>query len=418
MKNGDRVRVAVVGGGPAGMMAAYAAHDAGAAVTLFEQNDRLGKKLLITGKGRCNVTSDSTVAQLIENITKNPRFLYSAFHAFDTADTMRFFTERGVPLKTERGRRVFPQSDRSADIRDALQRALTGVQRIRAKVTSLSCRNGRITGLEAGGVPYVCERVILATGGVSYPLTGSDGSGFKLAESAGHTVTPLLPSLVPLTSEDPVCRAAQGLALKNVALTVQNEQGAVLYRDFGEMLFTHFGLSGPMILSASAHLHGVSFRQLTALIDLKPALTEEVLDRRLLNDFAKYSNRDLGNVLSGLLPAALIEPFLHKAALPMRKKVHSVTREERRTLLELLKAFPVPLSGTRPIEEAIVTSGGIPVSEIDPKTMMSRLCAGLFFAGEMIDVDAYTGGFNLQIAFSTGFLAGSKAATLPITDER
>lgn len=407
------VRVAVVGGGAAGMMAAVAAANMGAAVTLFERNDRLGKKLRITGKGRCNVTNDCDRDTFLSNVPTNPRFLYSALAAFSTADTKAFFESLGVPLKTERGNRVFPVSDKAVDIVNAMKRAVTdaGVKVVCERVTSLLIADGRVCGLRASR-PYEFDRVIICTGGKSYPLTGSDGDGYRLAAAAGHSITRLIPSLVPITCQGTDCRAMQGLSLRNVGLTVKdNASGKVVYHDFGEMMFTHFGLTGPMILSASAHLPDIAPEKYTAYIDLKPALDEKTLDARMLSDFSKYHNKDFINSLGDLLPQKMIDVVVARSGIDPRKKVNSITAQERRELVCLLKGFSVKLTGFRPIDEAIVTKGGVDTKQIKPATMESRLVSGLYFAGEVLDVDAYTGGFNLQIAFSTGHLAGESAAT-------
>ncbi len=407
------IRVAVVGGGAAGMMAAYSAACMGAEVTLFERNDRLGKKLRITGKGRCNVTNDCDRDAFLSNVPTNPRFLFAALSAFTTADTKAFFEDLGVPLKTERGNRVFPQSDKAIDVVNAMKRAVqdAGVKIVTERVRSLLLEEGEVRGVYTEK-PYLFDRVIICTGGKSYPLTGSDGDGYRLAAQAGHKVTRLLPSLVPITCEGALCRGMQGLSLRNVGLTVKdNATGKAVYRDFGEMMFTHFGLTGPMILSASAHLPDIAPGKYTAYIDLKPALDEKTLDARLLSDFSKYQNKDFLNCLGDLLPQKMIETVVECSGIDPRKKVNSITAVERRTLGALLKAFPVKLYGFRPIDEAIVTKGGVDVGQINPASMQSKLVKGLYFAGEVLDVDAYTGGFNLQIAFSTGFLAGQSAAT-------
>ena len=407
----------MIGGGAAGLLAAGTAARSGARVTVIEQNDRPGKKILISGKGRCNVTNDCTPAEFINNVTKNARFLYSAINRFSPQDMKDLLNELGVELKTERGRRVFPRSDKSADILSALLRYASGCRFLRAKATGIRVENGRVAGVETADGSHPFDAVILATGGASYPLTGSDGSGYALARDVGHTVTALTPSLVPLVSPSPLCREMQGLSLKNVALTLFDRDKAI-YRDFGEMLFTHFGMSGPMILSASAHLRSADFTSVRVEIDLKPALDEQTLERRLLSDFSKYVNRDAQNALSDLLPQKMILPFLTQATVDPRKKINALTRAERASMLHTLKHFSIPVSGFRPIEEAIVTSGGVSVKEIDPKTMGSRLVDGLFFAGEVIDVDAYTGGFNLQIAFSTGYVAGQSAAENRSNDKK
>ena len=405
--------VAVIGGGAAGLMAAYSAARYGARVTLFERNDRCGRKLAITGKGRCNVTNDCSVEELLQNVPTNPRFLYSALGRFDTSDTKAFFEERGVALKVERGRRVFPVSDRAEDIVRALVSACkeNGVNICYERVTSLRIENGELLGLNTEKNSYDADAVIICTGGKSYPRTGSDGDGYALARSAGHTVTPLLPSLVPICSESKLCPALQGLSLKNVSLSVVRKQdGKEVYSDFGEMMFTHFGLTGPMILSASAHIPDISEGKYEARINLKPALDEKTLDARIVSDFAKYSNKDFLNALGDLLPQKLIPVIVSLSGIDARKKVNSITKEERRALCEVIRCLRIPLSRFRPINEAIITKGGVSVKEISPKTMETKLCRGLYFAGEVIDVDAYTGGYNLQIAFSTAVLAGESAA--------
>ena len=416
MQRTDAPRVVVIGGGAAGLLAAGTAQKNGATVTVIEQNDRPGKKILISGKGRCNVTNDCTPSEFIPNVTKNQRFLYSAVNRFSPQDMQELLSSLGVELKTERGKRVFPVSDKSSDILSALLRYTSDCTFLRAKAKAIALDSGAAVGVvtENGTIP--CDAVILATGGASYPLTGSDGSGYRIALAAGHTVTPLIPSLVPLVSPSPLCPEMQGLSLKNVALTLFDGDRE-LYRDFGEMLFTHFGLSGPMILSASAHLRNTDFGNVRVEIDLKPALDEQTLEKRILSDFAKYINRDVRNGLNDLLPQKMILPFLTLAEIDPRKKINVLTTVERGRMLSTLKRFTVPVTGFRPIEEAIVTSGGVSVKEIDPKTMASRLVKGLYFAGEIIDVDAYTGGFNLQIAFSTGFLAGLSAAEIRSNDK-
>lgn len=417
MQRTDAPRVAVIGGGAAGLLAAGTAARNGAVVTVIEQNDRPGKKILISGKGRCNVTNDCTPSDFIPNVTKNGRFLYSAINRFSPQDMKDLLVSLGVELKTERGRRVFPSSDKSTDILSALLRYTSDCTFLRRKAKAILIENGRAVGVVTNEGTFPFDAVILATGGASYPLTGSDGSGYAIARVAGHHVTPLIPSLVPLVSPSPLCSEMQGLSLKNVALTVYDGDSE-LYHDFGEMLFTHFGLSGPMILSASAHLRNCTFENLRAVIDLKPALDEQTLEKRILSDFTKYINRDAQNALRDLLPQTMILPFLSLSGIDPRKKINVLTRTERNRILFTLKHFALPVSGFRPIEEAIVTSGGVDVKEINPQTMMSRLVNRLFFAGEVIDVDAYTGGYNLQIAFSTGFLAGQSAAESPIKDNQ
>ncbi len=410
----DNKRVAVIGGGAAGMMAAIRAAQFGAEVTLFERNDRLGKKLRITGKGRCNVTNDSELDEFLSNVPTNPRFIYAALSNFSTTDTKDFFEGLGVPLKTERGKRVFPVSDKAQDIVDAMVKCVreSGCKIINKRVKTLNISDGKVNGLTVyGGEEYSFDSVILATGGRSYPLTGSDGDGYRFAADAGHTVTSLVPSLVPLETLGKMCARLQGLSLKNVSLKIRDtESSKTVYEDFGEMMFTHFGITGPLVLSASSHLPKMTPGRYRAEIDLKPALDEKELDKRLLSDFSKYSNKDFVNALFDLLPQKMIEPVVDISGIDPRKKVNLVTKEERKKLVSCLKCFKVDIKGFRPIAEAIITSGGVNVKEINPKTMESKLVEGLFFAGEVIDVDAYTGGFNLQIAFSTGALAGENAA--------
>ena len=409
----EQKKVVVVGAGPAGMMAAITAAKLGARVTLLEKNDRVGKKLRITGKGRCNVTNDCSVQDFLSNVPTNPRFLYTALSKFSIDDVKSFFEDAGVPLKVERGNRVFPVSDKAADVVSAMLNECkkAGVQVLLGKkVSGVNVEDGRVVSVRCGG-EIECDAVVLATGGVSYPLTGSDGDGLRFARNLGHTVTELRPSLVPIVEDGFICREMQGLSLKNVGLKIISEKtGKAVYDDFGEMMFTHFGITGPMVLSASAYLPDIGKEKYHAEIDLKPALDDKKLDARLLSDFSKYSNKDFLNSLSDLLPQKMIETVVAMSGIDGRKKVNSITREERARLSEVIKHFKINLSHFRPIAEAIVTKGGVSVKEIDPKTMQSRLVEGLFFAGEMIDVDAYTGGFNLQIAFSTGYTAGENAA--------
>ena len=409
----DARRVIVIGGGAAGMMAAIAATRYGASVTLFEKNDRLGKKLRITGKGRCNVTNDCDVEEFLQNVPTNPRFLYASLNRFSSADTKQFFEDCGVPLKTERGKRVFPVSDKAQDIVDALVTCLRreGVRICFERVDRICIENGAAVGVVTSSGVTPADAVIVATGGMSYRQTGSDGDGYRFAREAGLEVTRLLPSLVPLTSPSRYCARMQGLSLRNVALRICDKaSGRTVYEDFGEMMFTHFGLTGPLILSASAHIADIAPGKYEALIDLKPALDKKTLDARLLHDFAKYSNRDFGNSLSDLLPQKMIPVIVECSGIPAHKKVNSITREERGALCDLLKSFRVPLDGFRPINEAIITKGGVAVGQIFPGTMGAKNIEGLYFAGEILDVDAYTGGFNLQIAFSTAILAGESAA--------
>lgn len=409
MMDNYQIRVCVVGGGASGMMAAGTALSYGASVTMFEHMPLLGKKLAITGKGRCNITNASTLQELLDNVPKNPRFLYSAFSSFTPEDTIAFFERLGVKTKVERGKRVFPESDRARDVVDALRKYCEGVEIIHKKVKKIK-KNQDGTFSVIADIEYIFDKVIIATGGKSYPLTGSDGSGYRLAMSQGHTVTELKPSLIPITSSSRYCPLMQGLSLRNVGVKILDNNGKVLYSDFGEMMFTHFGVTGPVILSASSHLTGKDISTLTLSLDLKPALDEKTLDARLLSDFKDNANKDFVNSLSQLLPQKLILPFIEMSGIDERRKVNSITKDERKLILSLLKDMRFTLSGLRPIEEAIITSGGVDVKEITPSTMESKLVEGLFFAGEIIDVDAYTGGFNLQIAFSTGYLAGKNAA--------
>ena len=403
-------QLTVIGGGAAGMMAAICAARRGTAVTLLEPNERLGKKLNITGKGRCNVTNDAGCEELLANVPQNGRFLYSAFSRFDGRGTMAFFEELGVPLKVERGRRVFPVSDRAFDVSAALERELRRLRvtlvRDRA-VCVLTDETGAVRGVKGEKGTYPAQAVVLATGGVSYRGTGSTGEGHRIAAMLGHTVTPLTGSLVPLRADG--CAELQGLSLRNVSLTVF-ENDKKIYTDFGELLFTHFGVSGPLVLSASAHMRHFTKKRYRLEIDLKPALDEQQLDKRLLADFAKYANHDFQNGLDDLLPQKLIPVVIELSGIPGRQKVHDLTREQRQSLLRVLKHFPMEVSAPCPVTDAIVTSGGVKVGEVDPKTMESKLVKNLYFAGELLDTDAYTGGFNLQIAWSTGRLAGQSAA--------
>lgn len=408
--NNKQKRIAVVGAGAAGLMAAGSAVAAGASVTVFEHKSKPGRKLLITGKGRCNVTNDCTPADFLGSVVTNPRFLYSAVYALPPASLMELIEAHGTPLKTERGRRVFPVSDRSGDVLSALLRYAQGAEIRYGHVSSLLTENGAVTGLKIGENTLPFDAVILATGGLSYPLTGSDGSGYTLAQQAGHTIVPPVASLVPLESSSPDCAEMQGLSLRNVRIALHAPDGKGVYDDFGEMLFTHFGVSGPTVLGASAHLKAGDISGYILSVDLKPALDDTQLDRRLLSDFAKYANRDFSNALCDLLPQKMIPVIIRRCGIPPHKKVNEITKTERQSLLHLLKHFTIPLSRRRPIEEAIITRGGVNVKEINPKTMESKLLKDLWFAGEIMDVDAYTGGFNLQIAFSTGYLAGKSAA--------
>jgi len=404
-------KVCVIGGGAAGMMAAYYAAINGAEVTLYERNDNCGKKLNITGKGRCNLTNLCDIQTFLQNVPVNPRFLYKALNNLTPEDTMTVFESLGVPLKVERGRRVFPVSDRAADITAAMYNACTsaGVKVIHNRVRGINVKDGVFEGVRlSGGREAAFDACIVATGGASYPKTGSDGDGYRFAKEAGHSIVPLKPSLVPLCAAGSLCKRLMGLSLKNVKTSFYSKEDKLLYSEQGEMLFTHFGISGPLVLSASAHLGDAA--GVKVQIDLKPALDFETLDKRLLRDFEENRNRDFCNSLGALLPQKMIEPFIQMTGVDGRKKVNSITKEERYVILKTLKEMKFPLSRFRPIEEAIVTSGGVNTKEILPGRMESKIHPGLYFAGEVIDVDAYTGGFNLQIAFSTGYLAGKSAA--------
>lgn len=403
--------VLVIGGGAAGCMAAGFAAKNGNSVLLAERNDRIGRKIMITGKGRCNVTNAcSLLNELIENVPVNSRFLYSAFSRFMPYDTMDFFEEAGVELKIERGNRVFPASDKAVDIVDALNSFVknSGVKKIKSRIIKLNTQDNHIISAEdENGNIYEAAKYILATGGKSYPGTGSTGDGYSLAKQCGHTVTELKPALVPLVTSDSWTGQLQGLSLKNIAITVRdNDTYNEVFNDFGELLFTHFGVSGPVILSASSHMKNITPNKYSIEIDLKPGLTEEKLDARILRDFSENANKSIANALTKLLPHKLIPVIVKISGIPTDLKVNQITKDMRQNLVCLLKHFTVNIKQFRPIEEAIVTSGGVCVKEINPKTMQSTLCDNLFFAGEIIDVDAYTGGFNLQIAFSTGVLAG------------
>lgn len=397
--------VTIIGGGPAGMFAAITAAQRGKSVLLLERNDRLGKKLLITGKGRCNVTNDCDSAEILQNIPRNGRFLYSAMTEFPPKRIMEFLENAGCDLKTERGNRVFPVSDRSQSVLEALQKEMR-----RLNVTVRTARAKRITTGEQGVTAVETDRgvfetscVILATGGVSYPTTGSTGDGYAMAKALGHMVIEPQGSLVPLETAGSDCPDMQGLALRNVAVKLVNAKNKVLYKDFGELLFTHFGVSGPTVLSASCHLKGEGCR---LIIDLKPALDEGKLNDRILRDLEMYQNRAMENALTDLLPRSMIPVVLRRLEIDPQMQANSLTKQKRRALVELLKAFSVEITGKRPVAEAIITSGGIKTSEIDPKTMESKIVPGLYFAGEIIDCDAYTGGFNLQIAWATAYAAG------------
>ncbi len=398
------MQVIVIGGGPAGMMAAGIAAEHGAKVCLVDKNKQLGRKLRITGKGRCNLTNACSHEELIACTVENPRFLHSAFRGFSNTDLMEFVENLGVPLKTERGGRVFPKSDSAPDVVAAFTRWIRGrgIRVVQTKADRLIIKEGKICGVLFGEKGIRADAVVLATGGASYPQTGSEGDGFMMAQKAGHTVIPPKPSLVPLVTEERFDLA--GLSLRNIAFSVYLEEKCV-FNEFGEMLFTHDGVSGPVVLSASAHMRKSG--KYKAFIDLKPALSEEMLDKRLLRDFEKYSRKDFLHALDDLLPKRLIDTVINLSGIDPHKKTGLLSKEERKKVGTLLKRFPLTVKGFRPIAEAIVTAGGVSTAEINPKTMESKIVEGLYFAGEIIDVDAYTGGFNLQIAFSTGFAAGT-----------
>ena len=402
----------MVGGGAAGMMAAITAAEQGAKVRLLEPNERLGKKLNITGKGRCNVTNNCPVEELMAHVPRNGRFLYSALTRFTSADSMAFFEGLGVPLKTERGNRVFPQSDSAFDVSGALKRRMEKlcVRWEHDRATAVMTEDGAVSAVKGEKGTYPARAVILATGGVSYPGTGSTGDGYRMAAELGHTIVEPRGSLVPLVSDDACCGQMQGLALKNVQLSAENEKGKTVFTEFGEMLFTHFGVSGPLVLSASAHLRDWDKHSYRLVIDLKPALSEEKLEERLLRELREQSNRDMDNVLRKLLPSSMVPVFCERLQISPELKANSLKKEQRRALLRELKHFAVSITGSRPVAEAIVTSGGVKVGEVKPAGMESKKVSGLFFAGEILDVDAYTGGFNLQIAWSTGRAAGLAAA--------
>ena len=406
--------VLIAGGGASGLMCAVHAARRGLSCAVIEKKDRCGIKLSITGKGRCNVTNDSDNESIMRNIPRNPKFMYSALEGFSSADTKAFFEGLGVPLKTERGNRVFPVSDKAHDIVDALtgECRRLGVKFIRDEARSVIIENGRAAGLVCKGGEYFASNVVIACGGRSYPGTGSDGSGYEIARSAGHTVTEITPSLCPIVcKEQPECAEAMGLSLRNCTLYLYKDgKKKPVYSELGEMLFTHFGLSGPLVLSASAHMTDIRPGRYRLEIDLKPALDTQTLDKRLLRDFSENINKDLINSLSALLPSKLIAPFISLTGIPADKKINSVTAQERKTMVGYLKHLPLTVRSAAPVSEAIITRGGVNVRELDPKTMQSKLVPGLYFAGEVIDCDAYTGGFNLQIAFQTANAAALSAS--------
>ncbi|NJD03053.1 MAG: NAD(P)/FAD-dependent oxidoreductase [Ruminiclostridium sp.] len=403
-------RVAVIGAGAAGLMAAGKAAERGLDVTLLEKNDRVGKKLLISGKGRCNITNNTDIEGLIENIPGNGNFLYSAFYTFSNQDLVEFFNKKGLQTKVERGGRVFPVSDSSADVVDALYKYAVGNGAhllLKSPVKDLVIREGKVTHVVLkDGRQLECDAVILAAGGASYPGTGSNGEGYKIARNAGHGITELKPSLIPLLVEEEWVKNLQGLSLKNVSITILNNKKKKVYTDFGEMLFTHYGVSGPLVLSGSRHIMEYGYRDVKLVIDLKPALDFDVLDTRIQRDFEKYTRKQYKNSLDELLPQKMIPVIIELSGISPEKPVNQITREERQKLVKLLKGFELSIKGARPLDEAIVTAGGVNIDEINPSSMESKIVRGLFFAGEVIDVDGYTGGFNLTIAFSTGYLAG------------
>lgn len=403
------MKVIVIGAGAAGMIAAGRAAENGHSVDIYEKNNMAGRKIRITGKGRCNITNASEPDEHIENTPGNPYFMYSALYKFTPSDTVKLMEKLGVATKVERGKRVFPVSDKAADVAEALVRYMkkNGVKlNFDKAVKDILIEDGRTVGiLLRDDSRVLSDAVIVATGGLSYPSTGSTGDGYRFARKAGHTVTTLLPSLVPLKSDEPFCSELMGLSLKNVSIAIKNGRGKIIYKDFGEMLFTHFGVSGPMILSASRHLLNRFDEDITLYIDMKPALDIKELDNRILRDFEKHINKDIKNALNDLLPQKMIPVIIKLSGIDENKKIHDITKEERKRLCSLIKALPVRLTGTAGFNEAVVTSGGINTDEIDPSSMESKIVKGLYFAGEVLDVDAYTGGFNLQIAFSTGYSA-------------
>ena len=403
----ERCDLVVIGGGAAGLMLAATASERGLSVTVLDPNQKIGRKLRITGKGRCNLTNHCDVKTVLANMPGDGRFLYSALSRFSPADVMAWFEEHGLKLKTERGNRVFPVSDNANDVAELLLKECRryGVRFLRTRAKAICSEDGCVSGVVTEEGTISCRSAAVCTGGMSYPLTGSTGDGYRFAKSFGHTVTSPQASLVPLESEDEYCAQMQGFALKNVSLSAY-EDDRLIYRELGEMLFTHFGVSGPLVLSASAHMRHMDSRKYRLEIDLKPGLDEKKLDARILRDFEKYANREFKNALVDLAGQSMIPVLIELSGIPEETKVHDITREQRMRLLRLFKAFPVSVSGKRPIDEAIVTAGGVNLKEINPRTMESKLMPGLYFAGEVLDLDAYTGGFNLQIAWSTAHTAG------------
>ena len=404
-------KVVVIGGGPAGMMAASTAADNGAEVILLEKQHRLGRKLLITGKGRCNITNASDIENHFANIMRNSKFLYSAYHCLDSYGVCTMIESAGVETKIERGNRVFPLSDKSSDVIYALNKMMRDIGvniHLKSEIVSVSKENENIILKEKNGKKHIGDACIIATGGISYPVTGSTGDGYKFAEKIGHTITERYPSLVPFNIKEEFCKELQGLSLKNVELKIQDETGKQYYSEMGEMLFTHFGISGPLVLSASGHISDkLKEHQFIAKIDLKPALSNEALDKRILKDFEENINRNFNNSLDKLLPKNLIPVIVELSGINQYKKVHEITKEERENLVKLIKELKMSISGARGFNEAIITKGGVSVKDINPKNMESKIVPGIYFAGEVLDIDALTGGYNLQVAWSTGYLAGS-----------
>ena len=411
-------RVLVIGGGPAGMMAAITAAENGNEVTILEKMPSFGKKLLITGKGRCNITSSLYMSEFIKNTPGNGKFLYSAFQNYTNADIIEFLKKQGLEVKEERGNRIFPVTDKSIDVLNCFKKRIDELKikyKLETRVEKILIKNNEVLGVRTNREIIQTDKIILATGGKSYPLTGSTGDGYKIARDLGHTIIPIKPALVPLeVYEKEECKKIQGLSLRNIAIKIiDTDRKKTIYEDFGEMVFTHFGISGPTILSGSAHLakykdidYLLKKRYIKITIDLKPALTEEHLDDRILRDFKEFKNKQFKNSLDKLLPQKMITLIVELSGINPDKMVNEITKEERRHLVQLKKYFTITIKNFRPVEEAIITCGGISTKEINPKTMESKLIKGLYFAGEIIDVDAYTGGFNLQIAYSTGYTAG------------
>lgn len=406
--NSMKTDLVVIGGGAAGLMCALNAAERGLGVIILDPNRQLGRKLRITGKGRCNLTNNCDIKQFMTNIPGDGRFLFSALNRFSPADAMDFFQQNGLPLKTERGNRVFPQSDNANDVAGLLARLCQrhGVKVLRTLAKDIICTDGAVTAVSSQLGLIQCRAAAICTGGLSYPLTGCTGAGYQFARKLGHTVSPISPSLVPLVSNDEYCAQMQGFALKNVSLSAF-EDDKLIYKELGEMLFTHFGVSGPLVLSASSHMRNMGKAEYRLEIDLKPGLDEKKLDARILRDFEKYSNKEFKNALSDLAGRTMIPVLVQLSGIPEDTKVNAITKQQRQQLIRLFKAFPVSISGTRPIDEAIVSRGGVSTKEVNPRTMESKLVQGLYFAGEVLDLDGYTGGFNLQIAWSTGYVAGN-----------